>query len=132
MKHPTSSLPSRTVTFTPRVKVWLETSSLYAFGHGLSEILKAVDRTGSIKEAAATLGKSYRYVWNRVKEGEEALGFPLVDARQGGSTRQRSTLTHQACELLKRFIGFRERMIAHLEQEYARFFAKDHLQRSTR
>jgi molybdate transport repressor ModE-like protein len=56
------------------VKVWLERDSRYAFGLGVCEILLAVDRTGSIKQAASELGKSYRPVWARVKEAEGALG----------------------------------------------------------
>ena len=44
----------------PRVKVWLEAEGDYAFGFGLAEILRAVDQAGSIKQATAHLGKSYR------------------------------------------------------------------------
>jgi molybdate transport repressor ModE-like protein len=59
------------------VKVWLERDSRYAFGLGVCEILQAVDRTGSIKQAASELGKSYRHVWAGVKEAEGALGDAL-------------------------------------------------------
>src|SRR5882762_4312298 len=45
----------------PRVKVWLETEGHYALGFGLSQILEAVQKAGSIKQGAAALGKSYRY-----------------------------------------------------------------------
>lgn len=48
------------------MKVWLERDGRYAFGLGMCEILRAVDRTGSIKRAAAELGKSYRHVWGRI------------------------------------------------------------------
>src|SRR5262245_14682060 len=36
----------------PRVKVWLECGGAFAFGLGVCEILQAVDRSGSIKQAA--------------------------------------------------------------------------------
>jgi len=36
-------------------------------------VLQAVERTGSIKEAAAELDKSYRHVWARVKEAEQTF-----------------------------------------------------------
>ena len=68
----------------PRVKVWLEQDGGYAFGLGLADILQAVGRTGSIKAAAAELGKSYRHVWARIKQAERALGERLVEARVGG------------------------------------------------
>ena len=36
--------------------IWLEVDGQYVFGRGISEILKAVERTGSIKAAAHALG----------------------------------------------------------------------------
>jgi molybdenum-dependent DNA-binding transcriptional regulator ModE len=65
---------SRRTPLLPRVKVWLEVGGCYAFGLGISEILQAVERTGSIKHAAAHLGKSYCYVWGRIKKAEQAQG----------------------------------------------------------
>jgi molybdate transport system regulatory protein len=66
-------------SLVPRVKVWLEVGGQYAVGLGISEILLAVDRTGSIKQAALEVGMSYRHVWERVKEAEGALGLALVE-----------------------------------------------------
>ena len=40
---------------TPRVKVWLEVDGQYVFGRGISDILKAIAETGSIKAAAGEL-----------------------------------------------------------------------------
>jgi molybdate transport system regulatory protein len=107
----------------PRVKVWLETEGRYVFGLGLCEILEAVDRAGSIKQAAADLGKSYRYVWGRIKEAEQVLGRPLVDTQVGGRGRQRSALTPEARRLSRAFRAFRNRMARVLDQEFGRHFA---------
>ena len=74
----------------PRVKVWLETEGRYAFGHGIAEMLQAVEQTGSIKQAAAKLRKSYRYIWGRLKAAERALGRQLVETHVGGQGTQRS------------------------------------------
>jgi molybdate transport system regulatory protein len=108
--------------FTPRVKVWLEIDGLYAFGLGLSEILQAVDRAGSIKHAARGLGKSYRYVWGRVKEAERALGRPLVATQVGGQGARRSSLTPEARRLVADFLALRGRMVRAVEDEFARRF----------
>lgn len=106
-------------TLTPRVKVWLETGGDYVFGWGLCEILAAVQECGSIKEAAARLGKSYRYVWGRIKEAEEALGSPLVLTRVGGAAEQRSDLSEPAARLVAEFTGFRQRMMDVVQQDFA-------------
>jgi molybdate transport system regulatory protein len=105
----------------PRLKVWLETrEGRYAFGFGISEMLQAVDRTGSIKRAAADLGKSYRYVWGRIKAVEQTLGRSLVETQVGGQGTQRSSLTPEARRLLTAFVALRSRMAQLLQQEFAR------------
>jgi molybdate transport system regulatory protein len=107
----------------PRVKVWLETDSRrYAFGFGLSEILQAVDRVGSIKHAAGDLGKSYRYVWGRIKQAEQTLGLQLVETQVGGQGVQRSCLTPQARVLVSQFLAVRRQVTRLVEQEFSQGF----------
>jgi molybdate transport system regulatory protein len=114
--------PPRQTSFTPRLKVWLEIDGHYAFGLGISEILQAVDRAGSIKAAAADLGKSYRHVWARVKEAEQALGRSLVQTQVGGQGARRSSLTAEARRLLATFLDLRSRMFQLVEREFAARF----------
>ena len=111
-------MPRKSLRFTPRVKVWLETDGEYVFGFGVCEILQAVEDAGSIKHAAAKLGKSYRYVWGRIKEAEEKLGQSLVETQVGGKGTQRSSLTPVASRLLANFLAMRERMYELVREEY--------------
>ncbi len=106
----------------PRVKVWLEVGDDYVFGWGICEILLAVRETGAIKEAAAQLGKSYRYVWGRVKDAEATLKQPLVETRVGGAIQQRSDLTPLANQLVEDFVAFRARMLDVAREEFASRF----------
>jgi molybdate transport system regulatory protein len=122
MPNPTAQSRRKPSHLVPRVKVWLETGGRYAFGLGVSEILEAVQRAGSIKQAAADLGKSYRYVWGRIKQAEAALGRPLVETQVGGRGTQRSSLTPEAERLVAAFRTFRSRMMQLLPQEFARCF----------
>jgi hypothetical protein len=61
------------------------TQPMYGFDdpatRDFGEILRAVDRTGSIKQAAAEMGKNYRHVWARIKEADAARGGTLVETR---------------------------------------------------
>ncbi len=109
--------PSAEDTVKPRVKVWLELRGEYVFGHGLSRMLEAVRETGSIKEAAKALGKSYRYVWGRIKRAEESIGESLVETQVGGTGAHRSDLTPRAVELLDAFHALRQRMTEVLEED---------------
>jgi molybdate transport system regulatory protein len=102
----------------PRAKFWLELDGQYVFGRGISEILKAVAQTGSIKAAADRVGKSYRFVWARVKQTEQSLGASLVHTQIGGSGTHRSELTELARDLVRDFDALRERALALVRREF--------------
>jgi putative molybdopterin biosynthesis protein len=55
--------------------------------HPLFDLLAAVERHGSIRHAAQSMGSSYRHVWGALKQWEEALGEPLVAWVQGKPAR---------------------------------------------
>jgi molybdate transport system regulatory protein len=119
----TSLRRPKSAVLTPRIKVWLEIDGEYGFGLGIADILSAVDRTGSIKQAAADLGKSYRYVWGRIKEAERALGQTLVQTQIGGQGDQRSALTPLARRYTDTFRALRARMQELVRAEFSHFFA---------
>ncbi len=114
-----STRSERPPTLRPRAKLWLESDEVYALGLGIAEILAAVDRTGSIKEASEEVGKSYRHVWARIKAAEETLGVSLVETRVGGADRRRSSLRPEAKRLVSEFLALRERVFALVDEEYA-------------
>jgi len=68
----------------PAFKVWLETDEGYVFGPGVCSLLRKVEETGTLKEAAESLSMSYRFAWGLVKRAEEKLGQPLLKAHKGG------------------------------------------------
>jgi len=72
-------------------------------GEGGAAILEALDRAGSIAEAAKQLGMSYRYVWNYLKRMERALGQPVVEARRGGRKGGGSALSELGRSLLREY-----------------------------
>jgi molybdate transport system regulatory protein len=102
------------------VKVWFEAEGGYSFGFGLVEILEGVGRAGSIKAAAAELGRSYRHIWDRIKAAERAVGCTLVETQVGGQGQNRSILTPHARRLVADFLAIRKRMIEVMEEESAR------------
>lgn len=68
----------------PASKIWLETDEGYVFGPGVYNLLKAIKKTGTLKEASQSLDMSYRYAWGLIKNAEEKLGAPLIEASKGG------------------------------------------------
>ncbi len=104
---------------TPRAKLWLEVNRQYVFGLGISEILKAIQHTGSIKAAAREVGKSYRHVWDKIKRAEQALGVPLVRTQVGGKDARRSELSALALDLVRDFETFRQRLFELVQVEFS-------------
>ena len=113
----TSKLSGRLL---PRAKLWLEVDKQYVFGLGISDILKAVQHTGSIKAAADEVGKSYRHVWDKIKQAEAALGVPLVHTQVGGKNSRRSELSELAQDLVRDFDEFRSRLFDLVQDEFSR------------
>lgn len=122
----------RALNIRPRVKLWLEVDGQCVFCAGLCQILKAVDERGSIKDAAAQVGRSYRFVWGRIKEAEQSLGRPLVETRVGGNRDQRSSLTDAGRRLLTGFLTLRERLFDVVDHEGADRFHLPSAPRSSR
>lgn len=53
----------------------------------LFDVLSAVIEHGSIRQAASSLGVSYRHLWGSLRKWEEALGEPLIVWSQGQRAR---------------------------------------------
>ncbi len=109
-----SRLPRKVL---PRLKLWFEIGDRYVFGRGIRDILQEVDETGSIKAAATRVGKSYRFVWSRIKDAEAAMGAPLVIARVGGRDARRSALTSLARDLVLDFDGIHRHLSEVLDRQ---------------
>ena len=78
----------------PRVKLWLSSDDVEGvFGGGRCHLLDAINREGSLRSAAETLGISYRKAWGDLRKSEIALGIRLVDRRRGGSDGGEMCLT---------------------------------------
>jgi molybdate transport system regulatory protein len=65
-------------------KAWLEYNGKPLIGKGGAEILSAIGKEHSISRAAEKTGMSYRYVWNYIKEVQQALKEPVVETFKGG------------------------------------------------
>jgi len=80
-------------------------------GNPLFDVLSAVLKAGSIRQAAAALGLSYRHVWGALKQWEETLGEPLIVWARG----QRAKPTPFAERLVWAERRARARMRPHIE-----------------
>ena len=72
-----------------------------AFGPGKADLLEAIQRTGSIRAAASTLGMSYMRAWSLVRTMNVAFRSPLVEKVRGGSKQGGARLTARGKKVLE-------------------------------
>lgn len=103
----------------PKAAVWLERHGAHLLDDRDAGLLEAVERSGSIKEAAKAARLSYRTAWARIQEMERVLGKPVVRSRAGGLGGGATSLTDESRELLRLHREVRRRVDAALRAESA-------------
>jgi molybdate transport system regulatory protein len=96
-----------------RFKVWIEDERGVLLSEWRTDLLAAVDDTGSLVRAAEQVDVPYRTAWERIREMEDALGESLVETVSGGRDGGGSRLTPAGRDLVTRFRA----MIAGLDDE---------------
>ena len=104
-----------------RSKVWLEEKGSPLMGAGRAELLRAVERTGSINAAAKALEMDYRRAWGLIDSMEKRLNFKLVVRRRGGSGRGTS-LTAEGRRLLDLYEIFERRAQRSVDRQFQNIF----------
>lgn len=89
---------------TVRLHLWLETDEGVVFGIGRAMLLMKVGEHGSLKEAAADLGMSYRAAWGKIRKTEEILGAPLIVRK--ANKREGYHLTEYGRLLAEKFMNW--------------------------
>ena len=92
------------------------------FGPGIAELLKRVDRTHSLRSAAAEMSLAYSKAWRIVKETESALGMKLLLSQTGGIHGGGATLTNEAHDMLARFDRFQKELHAYADISFQEIF----------
>lgn len=105
-----------------RSKLWIEIDGEPVFGRGRRFLLQAIDRYGSINQAAKEINISYRKAWSYIKAMEERLGIALVERHAGGKNGGGATLTEDAKEFLKRYEQMEEGVREIVDERFRRFF----------
>ncbi len=89
---------------TMRIHLWLEGAEGLFFGIGRAQLLERIGAHGSLKQAAAELGMSYRAAWGKIRATETALGEKII--RRSGHRREGHELTEFGKQLMRQFNGW--------------------------
>ncbi len=108
-------------------KLWIEVDGKPVFGRGRRFLLEAIDRCGSINQAAKEINISYRKAWGYIKAMEERLGFKLVDRQTGGRDGGGATLTKDAKDFLKKYEALEEGIKELVDSRFRNIFKSGNL-----
>ena len=87
-------------------------------GKGRAEILKNIEKTGSINQAAKVMKMSYKGVWSKIKATEKHLNQNIVHADRKEGTR----LTRQGKELLEKYKQLEKKCMASDDKIFSKMF----------
>lgn len=102
-------------------KVWLDKNGK-AFGDGPYELLRWVEQTKSLHQAAHQMGMAYSKAWRLIQTLEGRLGFPILERKAGGKSGGGSQVTPKAKNLMNHYGRFRKDVKDGMERIYRRHF----------
>lgn len=105
-------------------KLWIEIKGEPVFGRGRRFLLQAIDKYGSLNQAAKEVNISYRKAWSYVKAMEQRLGIRLVERQAGGRNGGGATLTEEAREFLRRYEEMEEGVREFVDERFKRVFVR--------
>ena len=93
------------------------------FGPGIMLLLTLVMETGSLKQAARSMGLSIGKAVQIVANAEGQLGFKLLESRSGGYTGGTSTVTEKTQDLMRRYEVFDSEVAEFAQVAFERNFS---------
>lgn len=109
------------MTLKPRTRLWIQDEKgSIIFGTGRVRILKAIDRTGSMNQAAKEMGMSYRTIWGKMHDTQKRLGVNLIET--GAGQKRGSKLTAEGRRLIERFETWHDQTVASADKLFDKLF----------
>lgn len=123
-RHSLRSVPAgdEPRAIAPGYRVWLHVDGVQMFGPGMHELLRRVEETGSLHQAAKLMGMSYNKAWRAMRRAEDRLGVKLLERRAGGRDGGGSVLTEEGAQFVERFRAFLDEADADLARLYRKYF----------
>ena len=109
----------------PRCKLWIEANGRLALSDYRVRLLRLIEETGSLAQAAGVMGLSYRRAWGKVKEIEANLGVALVESESGGAGGGHTRLTAEGEHWVRRYERFRAAVAVAVAEAYVLAFGEE-------
>ncbi|SFF24189.1 ModE molybdate transport repressor domain-containing protein [Fontimonas thermophila] len=102
--------------YSVRSQFWLMAGDEALAGPGRIELLRLIQATGSIRQAALAMGMSYRAAWDAVDAMNKRAGAAVVTRLTGGRSGGGARLTEHGQRLIRAY--------ARLEDDHRRHLAR--------
>ncbi|MCX8028353.1 MAG: winged helix-turn-helix domain-containing protein [Thermodesulfovibrionales bacterium] len=103
-------------------KVWIDVEGEPVFGRGRMQLLKAIERFGSINQAAKEINISYRKAWSYIKIMEDRLGIDLVQRQAGGINGGGAMLTKDARDFISKYEIIEGKIVQYADEVFKQVF----------
>lgn len=104
----------------PRLKLHVRifSNDEIAFGPGKADLLEAIQRTGSISQAAKSMNMSYRRAWQLVDTMNQCFDSTLVETQTGGTHGGGAVVTEFGQTVLKKFRIMENQAAQAIQQDF--------------
>ena len=89
--------------FTINGRIWIEKGGEKVLGPGRVELLKRIQASGSIRQAAVQMEMSYKQAWDLIKHMNTHFKSPVVISRRGGKGGGNAVVTQEGVDLIQQF-----------------------------
>jgi 8-oxo-dGTP diphosphatase len=84
-------------------RIWVKKKGQFLISEGRVELLKLIEKHGSLKQAAEELGMSYRHAWGILKKINENMGEEVIESVRGGASGGETILTEAGKEIIEEY-----------------------------
>ncbi|GLU51155.1 winged helix-turn-helix domain-containing protein [Dyadobacter frigoris] len=100
-----------------RVRYWIYLDGNKFFGLGRAQLLKHIEESGSIANAAKAMGMSYKKAWAMVDDMNSRAQEPYVIAKKGGKSGGGTELTDAGRKMLGAYDNLNKKLASIAESE---------------
>ncbi|MBE9465915.1 winged helix-turn-helix domain-containing protein [Dyadobacter subterraneus] len=100
-----------------RVRYWIYLDGEKFFGLGRAQLLKHIQESGSISNAAKAMGMSYKKAWAMVDDMNVKAKEPYVIAKKGGKSGGGTELTEAGRKMLEAYNNLNSKLASIAESE---------------
>ncbi len=108
----------KSASFNLKTRIRILLNEEIALGPGKTDLLEAIEKTGSISAAAKSLGLSYRRAWDMVDTMNRSFKEPLVLGAIGGKRGGGSTLTPTGKQLILVYRKMEKKALSAVQKEW--------------